>query len=57
MAKRRVEAYTQAFPKHPKAPKQALSSYLTGDRAELIDRYDACAILVDKRPSGALSVL
>jgi len=27
MAKRRVEAYTRAFPKHPKAPNQVLGAY------------------------------
>jgi len=47
---------------HPSIPEasesaQASAERLTRDRAELIDRYDACAILVDKRPSSTLLML
>ena len=48
--------YTRAFPKHPKAPNQVLGVY-PEIVPNLIDSYDACAILVDKRSSGALLVL
>jgi len=55
MAKR-VEADTRAFPKHPKAPSQVLDAYPEIE-PNLIDSYDACAILVDKRSPGALLAL
>jgi len=43
--------------KHIAEVPESAQASIPGSRAELIDSYDPCAILVDKRPSGALSVL
>ena len=48
-----------AHPSIPEVPEgaQASAERIPIKGAELSDSYDACAILVDKRPSGALLVI